>query len=565
MIPTSNFVFSLALAFSFISGTGFAGQESFLDPTYLKLSPKALEEKLSHASSPLAKALLFFHWYELSTIQGKPHQANSYLNAVLRQCSLWEADTFSSFSGDDLGRVYGLCALANGYTLTGNPVFELGTLQKISRAWEAMKQHLNVAPERCYLEGKLYLLLPPHEGRDLKKALVMFALVEGMVKEPFAIQYWIRRAHAMNGNRRALVNLHEKWGEEEKRGRAFLESDAGLGLKTPEQAALDGYRYGLFPGFSLISGAGFGASLQFVDERIFDEARLGKLELFATTRGNFGAEARWLEGELADPYAIEVNGGWSKRREDFFRLGIGADSFSTSHFVSRRFFSTSLVRPIWSGTYLKLGWRLDSENLDLTPQSEYLPSAAPEALGSTFHGLWSEWGWDSRDSMEDPWTGNLVRVQGYFPSTNLGSRWGFEKWKFDFRSYFVPWIRHGVVFGASLVHLKGEVVPFAAYPDLSRNLNLPGTRLGRFRDRNGWGGFVEYRRGLGGQFWLAGYGTYATMSPDLSSLLRSQYQLGAGGALLVRSSASRGIQGRLEFGVFAGEWVLNAGVGAPLF
>ncbi len=552
-----------SLAFAEVSS-----QSEFLTHSYEQLDLSELQAELprlemqSTTSAYLASALYRKTLHEIALLRGRPHEAAIYFSDLQKLCLVWEENSFSAFDGDLRARAGFLCAWVEAQGMSGAAWWKLSYLERVQRCLHVGRAGNLSNTERNYLEAQISSNLPPSGGQDVKHALVTLAVAPQTPSGRRQIKFAVARLHEINGNRStAKVRFDEFRRDFPNDSRLqWREEAAGVG-RTTEQAALDGYGWGIHPGLFVNPADGLGLAVRAEDNRFNDGDRSGAVTLAGTTKGSLKGKVRYEDGEIFPSVLLELEGSAGREHLDYFPLGIRSLSAGATSNLSLHYFGSVGARvPVYSTLTLAVGWLAENSRIEDAPLAV---DTVTSARSVSYSGPWAELGWDDRDSRSDPWQGLELRGRGVFPTSSLGSLLSFERWDALFRYYWMLSKPHHLNFQLSLASAS-QNAPLIAYPFLAGSARVPGVRSNRFRDRNSYAGTVEYQFHTSIAFRGAAFVNFATVAPALSDLTSETPSLGGGIAFLIQDSALRANPARIELGVFKGEWVFQAVAGFGL-
>jgi outer membrane protein assembly factor BamA len=128
--------------------------------------------------------------------------------------------------------------------------------------------------------------------------------------------------------------------------------------------------------------------------------------------------------------------------------------------------------------------------------------------------------WDGRDDRFQPSAGGFVTAAYvYYPAGAVSGAGAFGKADLDVRWFFAPRPRHALGFQVKLEGAHGET-PVTILPNIGGNDTFRGYVDGRYRDRLGYSGQLEWRFPIAGRFRgtaFVGAGGVAHDLPDLGA------------------------------------------------
>ncbi|MFM8313232.1 MAG: hypothetical protein ACKOA8_03010, partial [Deltaproteobacteria bacterium] len=226
--------------------------------------------------------------------------------------------------------------------------------------------------------------------------------------------------------------------------------------------------------------------------------------------------------------------------------------------VSDIHFQKNILGP----AYLKLGWRFHSSHLRKIENGNLESTLA--GLSNAFDsGLLAEVGYDTRDSEFEPYHGERLLLQGYFPRDKMLSSRRFERFLVLVESYWAL---------TTNLHLKlqgfyssvSDEAPFDWYSSLSGTVSFSGLRPTRYIDRSLLGAGAELRWKRWQPITVFGYVNSATLAHETKNLMAQKKRFGFGGGAELYLQRFRNRAVRFEVGNFGGEWNFTTMLGIPL-
>ncbi len=523
--------------------------------------------RLTADGSPSATTelnILFFAWFlsDWHQVTQNIHRAKQYLVSATTRCDRFEEDFYQGFRDPkEKSRACLVCSVIYAMGI-GNVLLPLNRVSRIKQNLEFVGRNLVDPEDKYFAQGILFAMLPPGFGQHYGKSLVALETLRRLKPELLSIQFWIARIHLVRGNLRKASELFESvWKARPSDIRiAHFWKDGRL---LNVQRHSDGLGFGIRPQLFLNSATGLGASLQVFDDRLFDGERAGSLSLWISSRKNLGIKSTLLDWALIDEFTLETRAQYLMAEEDFYGLGIESKVDDRVLLkLERILFQVGFFRSILDSFYIRLGWILNTFRLKESGGGVFLASNIIDRDRSTDMGPFAELGWDTRDSKRDPYEGGNVFLRGYFPTDGLGSERTFESWEAH-SSYFVsPAYRHvlGIHLGFALVSASA---PFARLHGLSEAVAVRGVRNGRFREHHALGTTLDYRGRMWGSISLITFGSLGRVAPS-GQLLDTPFKFGVGGGLQFQFSQDRSQIGRVELGLFDGEFNAAISTGIDL-
>jgi len=218
----------------------------------------------------------------------------------------------------------------------------------------------------------------------------------------------------------------------------------------------------------------------------------------------------------------------------------------------------------------RVGWKIfvgprfwDGDSfLTLRPNSGKTPPL-PSDLGihTTLRALGIRVVRDTRPDHFYPVTGSKVEFTADFFSEALGSKYTFQRYKFNYDK-FVSLAKNQVLAYDLYICDTGGQPPFYASCIYGTASELRGYTAGRYIDRHMFATQLEYRLSLPKRFGLAGFAGVGEVVPGASQILRSNHLLPAvgGGPRFVMSSKYH-VNLRADFARGKDSWTWSMGVG----
>lgn len=534
----------------------------FVHPHHDKLDRDALVARAracdgAAASHDCAQAALFLH--ELSSLEGRPHEAARWLELSLGPCEGFEAGRVDGLEGPDKARALFTCAMARAEAArSGNPLTALRQSGRSLAALIEAERHGPEPDDRLYAEGWVYARLPPAFGRRTAKAILSLEMLRR--RQPAsAADFRLARVHVDRGDETQAEAAYARAQERGDRRAALWLGEAGFSRDPTRGTKLS---YGVAPALTVSPTSGLLFALTGYDDRAFDTRRSARLSLFGATKGDLGAALEAEDGQTLPEVSLGISLHWARRVEDFYGIGPGAAASAYQAVRWERagldFGVTREILPRFSFT---LGWRA-AYAFAQEGRAALDASLALDAARSFHTGPFATLALDTRDRLSLPRRGTAARISGYFPSKGLGSERNFQAIDLSFEQHFAWGLRHALSFRAGLSARDGEV-PLPVYAKIGQDIRLPGTRLSRFQDRAAAGAAAEWRWELGTSVSVAAFGLAATVAPTVGRLADGAWSAGGGGAVLLHPMGPHAAT-RLEIARFGGETVVLARAGVGL-
>lgn len=406
--------------------------------------------------------------------------------------------------------------------------------------------------DRLYAEGRIFLALPDSPPTPRSRAILAFQLLHRMHPDKTSPLFWISVGYDRVKNQTAF----EEWKE-----KALQVGDARAALKYQrtyrEQRLLtDGISSGFSPGLIASPGGGLGGVMRFHDDKLFDTDRKVGAGVFATTRGQWGANVQAEDFALLRGQGIRMEARLFRGEQDMFSPGPGSEP--TSRFaprVEREEGKISLVSPFFQAFQLEIGWQWFHQGA--TDDSGRL-AALPDGESTYFSAPWFELAYDTRNSDIFASRGMRVGMSGAFPTRGLLSPRSFERWRFA-GEFFFPGLKRGHVTSlhSLLSFVGGQESPWAAYPRFGGILR--GGREGRWQDRALAGATGEYQFPVAFGLGLVGFATVASVGGNLGEAIGGIYEAGGGVGVFWEAPGARKSFWRIDLSRMGGETVLAAG------
>lgn len=513
-------------------------------PAFESLNLSAIQSQATSypENSPERRVLELFlaeaYWFHQ-----KIHSANETYRKIAEGCQILE----SPHADTSL-----VCAIAIANTVAHTASWKRA--EKIAQidSFINLAKSQNASQESfLFARAKISGLLPPAQGQDYGLSLLTWEMLKRLRPDAGSIDFWLGRIHQLVGNESNAIehfNRALNRATPDERTRLFFGKN---GFKRVPWH-LDGLSYGIAPALFISPAEGFGGGVSAFDDRMYDKRRSVAASAFVTTESIFGIKTKYADEELFADSRVGVGFEYRHGLEQFYGFGIGAPASALQKLtIDRLYFGLNFEKQFWNYCLFSLGWNFHNWKAKI-------PVAGVVDPEKTFHsGPSVTLAFDNRDSRINPWRGTLVSVEGYFPTTGLGSDRSFERWKIDLAQYVFLSRKHQLGLRASTLSLKKDV-PYGAIPKLSGSIDFPGVRLGRYQERNIFGGVLQYHWHLWQPASLVLFGLAGNVAPLWGDLFKSSMKFGGGGAIEFHFNNNRSKQLRVELASFNRETVLSA-------
>lgn len=499
----------------------------------------------SSTDSQLNSLLTAIAAFDKAWANNEPHKAASSLEWGVERCSILFSKANLNHSELNFSRaVYACLILESEWLNRVSPWGGFKSSERIHRYFELTSNVEISSSERLYAEGRIYSALPPLYGQDFKKALVALEMLRRLESNPILSVPWIEKIRKMQGKEFAPSSI---------------ETPAAVSEWNRKET--DGFPLEILPVMYAGFPQGVGLQLKVQDSALGDKARRLQGRVFATHRGSLGVEGRYEDIATLEAAKLGAKFQYLHGIQEYHGLGIDSPKESSDLYLDKGTVEVYSQKNIVDRLYLKLGWRVHSSHLRKVEGGE-VPHV--EAISNSFDsGLISEIGYDTRDSEYEPYRGQRIFVQGYFPRINAGSSRSFDRLLAVGESYWPLSSKTFLkIYGA--ISSVSDSAPFDWYSQLSGTVPFSGIRPTRFVDRTLVAMGTELRLKKWQPLTLVAYsnvGNVATSTADLfSRSLKVGY--GLGGEIHLTRFRNRAF--RAEFGRFGGEWGFNSMLGIAL-
>ena len=217
-----------------------------------------------------------------------------------------------------------------------------------------------------------------------------------------------------------------------------------------------------------------------------------------------------------------------------------------------------IVRKIFVGPRFMNG----DSFLTVRPSSATTPPPPPDlGIHTTLKSLGFRAVRDTRNNHFYPTTGTKFEFTGDFFSQALGSKYSFQRYKFNFDKFGSLTENQVLAYDLYVCDTGGQP-PFYGECIYGTASELRGYTAGRYIDRHMFATQLEYRLSLPRRFGLAGFAGIGEVFPGASQILRSNQVLPAvGGGPRFVLSAKYHVNLRTDFARGKDSWTWSMGVG----
>ena len=517
-----------------------------LDPSLL--SPKIESNEHDKASSSFSKPLDFvlaaLASYDDAWEKAAPHLAQSYLQSGVEKCKTIFEETNLLLGNPDRDRlVYACLILESEWINRVSPWQTFASAQRLDRYFQLTEKMEIPLAEKLYAEGRIYSALPGFYGQDLKRALVSLEFLKRLEKDSSLSEPWIIRARKLQG--KAVENIPD------------LSSTDYLNRKET-----DGLLTGIFP---MVYGSfpqGIGVQIRAHNGALWDTHRKLQSRFFATHRGSLGWDGKLEDfNSLSNAKAV-LQFQYLHGIQEYHGLGIESPKPIVDLYLNKLVADLFIQKAISNSLYFKLGWRLHSTHVRKIEEGNIDNSliGIPNAFDS---GGLTEVGYDTRDSEYEPYRGQRVYLQGYFPRQSIGSSFSFDRILLWGEGYWPLNLKTQVKLYSAFCSLS-DTAPFGWYSQLSGTIPFPGLRPTRYMDRSllALGGEIRWKRWS--PLTLFAFSNAATLGNSTKNIFQEKLKIGGGLGTEIHLTRFRPRAFRFEMGNFGGEWSFNSMLGIPL-
>jgi hypothetical protein len=256
-------------------------------------------------------------------------------------------------------------------------------------------------------------------------------------------------------------------------------------------------------------------------------------------------------------YIILSKFNYSKRSE--YLLGIGNDvSLNNIEEIKTEFlgFSISGLKRVYSKIYagIKIDM-IDYFDVETSPDSFLIKDMVPGLYGGTNFGLGVLALWDNRDNRYNAHSGAFFKLSFIFYNKSLGSAYQFNRFEFDARKYFIPWLNHVIAIQTTLTQAKGDV-PYYNLAQLGGANKMRGYYQGALRDNILIDGQIEYRLPIWKMLGFVSWVGTGRVVDSYQALEFKDFWISYGGGLRIKVDSENDIN--LRFDVGFGNGSINA-------
>jgi len=234
-----------------------------------------------------------------------------------------------------------------------------------------------------------------------------------------------------------------------------------------------------------------------------------------------------------------------------YLLGIGNDvSIDNIEEVTNEQigFSISALMRIYSDLYVGIGIELDDYfNIETEPDSFLIEDMVSGLNGGTNFGLGVSLLWDNRDNRYNAHSGSFIKTSFMFYNKSLGSAYQFNRFSFDVRKYFNPWLKHVVAMQATLTNLNGDV-PYYDLALLGGESRMRGYYKGALRDKFLMDTQVEYRMPVWKMLGVAGWAGAGRVADSYQDMQLKDIWISYGAGLRIKVDSENDINIRIDAG-----------------
>jgi hypothetical protein len=262
----------------------------------------------------------------------------------------------------------------------------------------------------------------------------------------------------------------------------------------------------------------------------------------------------------------EVTGGYVQGNLNYDLYGIGIVAGNAGlklplQQTGHGYFGEALRRIAW-GIFVGPRFLAGDSFLTVRPSSGEVPPPPPDlGIHTTLRALGLRVVRDTRSNHFYPLTGSKVEFTADFFAEALGSKYSFQRYKFQFDKFLSLTKNQVLAYDLYVCDTGGEP-PFYANCIYGTSAELRGYTAGRYIDRQMFATQLEYRLSLPKRFGVAGFAGIGEVYPGASQILRSNQFLPAvgGGPRFVLSSKYH-VNLRTDFARGKNSWTWSMGVG----
>lgn len=183
------------------------------------------------------------------------------------------------------------------------------------------------------------------------------------------------------------------------------------------------------------------------------------------------------------------------------------------------------------------------------------PDTITGSQGGTISGFGLSVSADTRDNLSYATKGFYLKVSGVLYRQPFASKFTFDKYKIDFRKYFMPWNSH--IFAFQLYsELTNGNPPFYSLPAMGGSYRMRGYFEGRYRDKQYVTAQAEYRKHIWWRLGIAAFYGVGQVSRAVNTFAINQFKESYGFGLRFVFDEKEKINLRVDIGIAEG----NTGV-----
>jgi outer membrane protein assembly factor BamA len=258
-----------------------------------------------------------------------------------------------------------------------------------------------------------------------------------------------------------------------------------------------------------------------------------------------GLEQYWA----AERYQLQGGVLFSKFPDTFYGVGNNTDADVSEDYTPRTFAASASLRGEVVPD-LRVGPNVtyvQQEMVEVEPGGILARGELPGSDGGTLIQVGVSAGWDRRDHIVYPRSGNLYELGFALSDAGVGSDFGFTSWNIDLRWYF-PLSHSQVLALRGLSTFMTGTPPFQALAMLGGAQVMRGYYAGRFRERQRYVLQSEYRLGFWKRLGLTAFADLGDVAHDISDFHFNEMRFAGGFGLRILLSKSEGVTLRADFG-----------------
>ncbi len=246
---------------------------------------------------------------------------------------------------------------------------------------------------------------------------------------------------------------------------------------------------------------------------------------------------------------------YKKQPEYIFGIGndVKRDSVEQVQYERIKFSATNLfliAKDLYVGVPIDLA---DYFNVEPDSNSFLIRHNVPGVNGGFTFGTGLDAAYDSRDNRYNPYKGAYVLAVMWWHPKFLGSAYQYNRFEFDARKYFNPWLNHVIAIQATTTSTGGDV-PFYDLAQLGGDNKMRGYYQGAFRDKVLVDGQVEYRMPIWKIFGMTGWIGTGRVAESYSDLAIDGFKMSYGLGIRVKVDSKHNTNLRIDFG-FGGDGI----------